>query len=574
MSPTTPFRREPMLERLRSETFDVVVIGGGITGVGVALDAASRGLRTALIERDDFASGTSSKSSKLVHGGLRYLQNGDIRLVYEALRERQRLLRNAPHLVDVMPFMIPVLTRDGLISRKVAKALGSAMWMYDITGGLRIGRRHRKLRADAAFEHVPTLERERLAGAYLYFDAAADDARLTLAVARTAARLGAVVVNRCAVTGLTRNHAGVVDGAVVDAGDGEITVRAGVVVSAAGVWADEIRALDETVAPDTIRPAKGVHITIPWEKVRNDIAVVIPVPKDKRSLFIVPWNRRPDGSFEHAYVGTTDTDYDGPVDDPQCTPDDIAYLLNAINASVSEPITADDVLGTWAGLRPLVAGGGGVEATGKEARTADLSRNHHVDRSDSNVVTVTGGKLTTYRRMAADTVDEATAILGRGGRSRTRRLRLHGAEGTDDLRQEGAADRLGVAPDVLEHLVGRHGGEARTLVAMIAAEPELGRPLVPSLPHLRAEALYAVRYEMARTLDDVLTRRIPARWLAREASAGVAADVARLVAGDLGWGDAEIERQVADYLTRVERERDAAGLPLGAGTAGTTTEET
>jgi glycerol-3-phosphate dehydrogenase len=542
MSPTTPFRREPMLERLRSETFDVVVVGGGITGVGVALDAASRGLRTALVERDDFASGTSSKSSKLVHGGLRYLQNGDVRLVYQALRERQRLLRNAPHLVDVMPFMIPVLTRDGLISRKVAKALGSAMWMYDLTGGLRIGKRHRKLRAEAAFEHIPTLERERLAGAYLYFDAAADDARLTLAVARTAARLGAVVVNRCTVVGLTRDHAGKVNGAVVDTGDGEVTVRAGVVVSATGVWADEVRAIDEAVAPDSIRPAKGVHITIPWEKVRNDIAVVIPVPNDKRSLFIVPWNRRPDGSFDHAYVGTTDTDYDGPLDDPQCTDADIEYVLHALNRSLTTGVTPDDITGVWAGLRPLVK-------SASSSRTADLSRNHQVDVSEAGVVRVMGGKLTTYREMAEDTIDTALRQLGRSRRrSKTARLRLVGAEG-----------HRPVAPDHPDaHLAGRYGAELDEVRAIVAFDPTLAEPLVPGHPHLRAEAVFAVRHEMATTLDDILVRRTRVHLFDREAAEAAAPDVARLIAGELGWDEAEIDRQIAVYRALCQRERSAA----------------
>ncbi|MGZ4793543.1 MAG: glycerol-3-phosphate dehydrogenase/oxidase, partial [Ilumatobacteraceae bacterium] len=263
MPPATPFRRADMLDRLESETFDVLVIGGGITGTGVALDAAARGLRTALVERNDFASGTSSKSSKLVHGGIRYLQQGEVRLVYEALRERQRLRRNAPHLVKVLPFMIPVLTRDGVVSRKIARALGSAMWMYDLTGGWRIGKFHRRLKKDAAFAHLPTMPKERLASAYLYFDATVDDARLCLTVARTAAANGAVVVNRCRVVELTKGDAGVATGAVVEADGRLVTVRAKVIVNAAGVWCDEVRTLDEGTDPDSIRPAKGVHITVP-----------------------------------------------------------------------------------------------------------------------------------------------------------------------------------------------------------------------------------------------------------------------------------------------------------------------
>ena len=335
MPPPIPFRRTDMVDRLEAESFDVLVIGGGITGTGVALDAAARGLRTALVERDDFASGTSSKSSKLVHGGLRYLQQGEIRLVYQALRERERLRKNAPHLVKVLPFMIPILTRDGVVSRKIARAMGSAMWMYDLTGGWRIGKVHRRLKRDAAFAHLPTMPKERLASAYLYFDATVDDARLCLTVARTAAVHGAVVVNRCRVVEITKDADGHTSGAVVDAGGRLINVRAKVVVNAAGVWSDEVRTLDEGADPDSIRPAKGVHVTVPWEKVRNDIAVVIPVPKDKRSLFVVPWGRRPDGTFEHTYVGTTDTEYAGSIDDPQCTKDDITYVLKALNASIT-----------------------------------------------------------------------------------------------------------------------------------------------------------------------------------------------------------------------------------------------
>jgi glycerol-3-phosphate dehydrogenase len=386
-----PFDRGAMLRRLAEEAFDVVVVGGGITGVGVALDAASRGLRTALVEKGDFASGTSSKSSKLVHGGLRYLQQGEVRLVYEALAERQRLRRNAPHLVRVLPFLIPILTRDGVVNAKIARALGTAMWGYDLTGGLRIGKRHKRISATEALAYVPTMPGERLSSAYLYYDARADDARLCLTVARTAAAHGAAVANHASVTGLRKGADGTVTGVVVEADGATFDVSTTVVVNATGVWSDDVRALDEGTHPDSIRPAKGIHLTLPWDKVRNEIAVVIPVPKDRRSLFVVPWG-------DCTYVGTTDTDYDGPLDDPRCTADDIAYVLRALNASITTGITEADIVGTWAGLRPLVKQTGG--------RTADLSRRHRVTTSSSRVISVTGGKLTTYRRMAVDTVDE------------------------------------------------------------------------------------------------------------------------------------------------------------------------
>jgi len=540
-----------MLAQLGSETFDVLVIGGGITGAGVALDAASRGLRTALVERDDFASGTSSKSSKLIHGGLRYLQQGEVRLVYEALHERQRLRRNAPHLVNVLPFMIPVLTKDGVVSRKIARALGSAMWMYDLTGGWRIGRFHRRLTADAAFAHLPTMPRERLASAYLYYDATADDARLCLTVARTAAAHGAVVVNRCPVTSITKDGVGRVDGAVVEADGTSITVRARVVVNAAGVWADDVRAMDEGTHPDSIRPAKGVHITVPWDKVRNDIAVVIPVPKDKRSLFVVPWGAKADGTFEHTYVGTTDTDYSGPLDDPQCTKDDIEYVLRALNASVTTGVTADDITGVWAGLRPLVK-------AAPSARTADLSRRHSVRRSAGGVITVAGGKLTTYREMAADTVDEVAEELGRKLRCRTKNLPLLGGDGYSPA----------AAGSPAAHLGGRFGTLADEVGALVTADSTLGEPLVHGLTYLRAEAVYAVRAEMARTLDDVLTRRTRARLLDRDATLAAAPAVADLLASELGWDDRERDAQLADFTARC-REEELAAATLGVELLGT-----
>jgi glycerol-3-phosphate dehydrogenase len=455
-------------------------VGGGITGAGCALDAASRGLRTALIERDDFASGTSSKSSKMVHGGLRYLQNRDVRLVYQALRERQRLLRNAPHLVKILPFLLPVFTgKDGMVPAKLARAMGTIMWAYDLTGGARIGKLHERLSVDETMAHVPTLRRERLAPSYLYYDARADDARLTLTLARTAAvDYGAVVVNDTPVVGIRKDDQGRATGVIVEADGRTIAVAGTAVVNACGVWADTVRTLDEGTDPDSIRPAKGIHITIPWSLVRNDIAAVVPVPKDKRSIFVVPW-----GDF--TYAGTTDTDYDGPIDDPQCTPEDIDYVLRTLNHSLTTEITRDDIVGTWAGLRPL------VKAAASE-RTADLSRNHKVATSASGVVTVTGGKLTTYREMAEDAIDHVidhvleVDILGRiAKRSRTRKISLRGASGYADLLDRPAAISRDLDAATVEHLANRYGGEARTVIAMAERDPKLAEPLVPGLPTSR-----------------------------------------------------------------------------------------
>ena len=529
------FDRTTALARLASDEFDVLVVGGGITGAGVALDAASRGLRTALVERHDFASGTSSRSSKLVHGGLRYLEQSEFLLVYEGLRERQIIRQNAPHLVRVLPFLVPILKTGGLLDRRLARLLGTAMWMYDLAGGWRI-RRHQRINKGAALQHIPTLRADRLESAYLYYDCQADDARLTLSVVRTAAAYGAVVANYAALTSFIKDDRGKVTGATVEAEGAAITVRTRVVVNATGVWADDVRELDEGEHPAALRPAKGIHITLPRDKVRNDIAAVIPVQADERSIFVIPWN-------DETYVGTTDTDYDGTLDDPQCSPADIAYLLDALNDAIEPPVAASDILGTWAGLRPLLR-------DADSPHTADLSREHRVRVAGSNVVTVIGGKLTTYRRMAMHTVDQVMRLAGRRRRCRTKRLYLVGANGYE----EPGAD----APAEQEHLAHRYGTEAAVVADLVRADPRLSEPLVPGLPYLRAEAVFAVRHEMARTLDDVLARRTRARLLDRDASGEAAEAVAALVAPELGWDDAELARQVRAYRDALTVERAAA----------------
>jgi glycerol-3-phosphate dehydrogenase len=534
------FDRASHLQQCFDEEFDVLVIGGGITGTGVALDAATRGLSTALVDKGDLASGTSSKSSKLVHGGIRYLQQKEVGLVYEALAERQILRKTAPHLVRVLPFLLPVFTKDGLLPRRLARLLGTTMWMYDLTGGMRIGKLHKRVSKDEALRYMPTLPVDNIAASYIYYDAQADDARLTLTVAKTAADHGAAIANYARVVSLTKDAGGKVSGARVEVDGVEHDIRARTVVNATGVWSDDVRALDEGTHPASIRPAKGIHITVPWSLVRNEIAAVIPVPKDRRSVFVVPWGGE-GGPHQYTYIGTTDTDYDGPLDDPQITAEDIAYLLRAINHAVTTTITEDDILGTWAGLRPLVS-------AAKSERTADLSRRHSVRQSPSGLVTVTGGKLTTYRRMAADTVDRIVETLGRGGRSRTKRIRLHGADGWD-------------APGLPTALAERYGTDARDVVALERDDPQLAKPLIENLPYSRAEVVYAVRAEMACTVDDVLSRRTRARLLARDASAIAADDVAALMATELGWSDTERERQLAHYRALVDEERAAGGLP-------------
>jgi len=521
------FDRAEALDRLAREHFDVLVIGGGITGAGVALDAASRGLRTAVVERDDFGSGTSSRSSRLVHGGLRYLSQGDYRLVAQALAERRRLLANAPHLVRPLPFLVPSYG-----SRAGVRAISSALWMYDVAGGFRIGHLHRRLSPADALARAPSLRSDGLAGAHLYYDAQTDDARLTLAVARTAVLdHGAVAANHVRVTKVEPG------GAELEADGQRLEVDASIVVSATGVWADEVSG---GTAEPTIRPAKGVHITLPAELVRTDVALVLRVPADGRSGFVVPWT-----GTGRVYVGTTDTDYDGPLDAPACTAADVDYLLEAVNAGLTTDLAPADIVGSWAGLRPLVAGG----ATGR--RSTDLSRRHRVTRSPEGLITISGGKLTTYRAMAEDTVDEVEAALGRRrSKARTATLALRGSGR--------APTPPGVDERVATHLAGRYGSEARVVAAMVAADPDLGRPLVPTLPYLRAEAVYGVRYEMARDLDDVLSRRARCLVIARDATAAAAPDVAELLAPDLGWSEAETAAQVDRFQAGVDAERLAA----------------
>jgi glycerol-3-phosphate dehydrogenase len=560
------FDRSESLARLATERFDVLVIGGGITGVGVALDAASRGLRTALVERDDFAAGTSSRSSKLVHGGIRYLAQREIRLVYESLHERQRLLDNAPHLVSPLPFLIPLFGRDGVVQKNVARAYSVALWLYDLTGGWRIGKRHRRVSRTEALAHLPTLRTDRLVAGFYYYDAWADDARLTLAVARTGALdHGAVLCNYTSVQELLRGSSGKVAGAVVRSGPPPMgdtfEVRASVVVNATGVWADHVRSLEEAAHPHSLRPAKGVHLTVSRSKLPADIAAVLPVPKDRRSIFVVPWA---DG--DDVYIGTTDTAWDGSLDDPVCVPEDVDYLLDAVNSSVAAPLSAEDVTGVWAGLRPLLMPPPGHKVS---ERTSDLSRRHQVRRSEADLVTVTGGKLTTYRKMAEDTVDEVVRVLGHRAPSkvtgcRTARLPIRGSAGLGALLAPGAASRFGLDEDVFTALVHRHGGETPDVLDLASGRPELLEPLVPGMPQLRAEAVWAARREMALTIDDVLSRRVRAGIRRAAAAAEASAGVASLLAGEWARDRDDLAEEARLFSESVLGSLETAGIPAPA----------
>lgn len=528
------FDRATALERLAGETFDVLVVGAGVTGAGVALDAASRGLRTALVEERDFGYGTSSKSSKMVHGGIRYLQQGDVKLVWQALRERRNLLKNAPHLVRPLGFMIPIYTKGGLIPKFLARLFRIVLFGYDLVGGAAIVGRHKRLTAAEALALMPTLKPKGLHSALLYYDARTDDARLTLALVRSAADHGAVVANYAGLTEILKDGRGKATGARVTTGAGTIDVSARCVVNAAGVWIDDVARTDVGPGHETMRPARGVHMTVPMSALQNrDVAVILAASGGPGSVFVVPWG-------EFSYVGTTDTDFSGPLDDLHVFATDVDILLEHLNPSIVEPLAPETVLGGWAGLRPLLRGE-------DDAKTADLSRRHRISRSASDVVTIAGGKLTTYRRMAEDTVDEVLAVLGRQAACRTKSLALHGSRGHDKVGDE--------------HLRSRYGADAAAVLALVDRDPTLGEPLVPGQPYLRAEAVYAAESEMVVDLDDVFSRRTRARLFARDATIEVADAVAALIAGPLGWSADEQARQVERYRASVAAEQEAIRSP-------------
>jgi glycerol-3-phosphate dehydrogenase len=561
--------RSATLSRLATERFDVLVIGGGITGAGAALDAASRGLRVALVEARDLASGTSSRSSKLIHGGLRYLEQRDFKLVYEALRERDLLVSKlAPHLVKPVSFLYPLYKK--VVERPY---VGAGLVLYDAMEGTRRPvPHHRHLTARGALRLAPALSPERLAGAMRYYDAQVDDARYTLTVARTAAAHSAVVATRVSAVSVMRGPDGVrVTGARVrDEETGRsFDVSAETVVVCAGVWTDLVHELAGVRAGYRVRMSKGVHIVVPRSAVNADTGMILRT--DKSVLFFIPWGER-------WIVGTTDTDFTGDRAEPAATQEDVDYLLAAANRVLVRPLLRADVIAVYAGLRPLVEAVGEVNGSKGAKATTKVSREHVVDVPVPGLASIAGGKFTTYRLMARDVVDAAVADFDREVPSSvTEQLPLLGADGLVGVRAGAGrlAEDCRVSRAAVEHLIDRYGTLAGEVLDLIRADPGLAQPLADGYPYLRAEVAYAVTHEDALHVDDVLMRRMRLFIESADSGAGVAAEVALIMARLLGWSRRRRAAETRRYLEAVaaEQTRPAAGasaVAAGVAVAGVT----
>lgn len=536
-----PDGRAQAIESLRTHELDVLVIGGGIVGAGTALDAATRGLTTGIVEARDWGSGTSSRSSKLVHGGIRYLEQLDFRLVREALGERGLLLqRIAPHLVKPVKFLYPV--RVPLFERLY---IGAGMTLYDLfswTGGRPPGvPHHRHLSKRQLAKAAPDLAPDAFRGGLVYFDAQVDDARYVASLVRTAAEYGAHAASRVKVVDLVREGARVVGVEAVDRESGEhFTIRARQVVSATGVWTDELQGL-AGVRPFRVRASKGVHLVVPRDRIRGTLGLLLRT--EKSVLFLIPWGR-------HWLIGTTDTDWHLDLAHPAATAADIDYILRHINTVLATPLTRDDVEGVYAGLRPLLAG--------ESDETSKLSREHIVATPVPGFVVVAGGKLTTYRVMAKDTVDAVARGLDRPTpESVTDDIGLTGAEGYRAAwnRRGRIARRHRLQVGSVGHLLNRYGVHAREVLALIDERRELGELLPGSDDYLAAEVVYAASHEGALHLDDVLARRTRMSIEAWDRGVSAAPVAARLMGEVLGWDAARVEQETERYLERVAAER-------------------
>ncbi|MFI6824446.1 glycerol-3-phosphate dehydrogenase/oxidase [Micromonospora sp. NPDC050187] len=560
----SPVRRAADLRRLRAERFDVLVIGGGVTGAGAALDAASRGLKVALVEARDFAAGTSSRSSKLIHGGLRYLEQLEFGLVHEALTERGLLAtRLAPHLVRPVPILVPLPDGGGvrdLPARAWRRAYyGTGVAAYDVFAGLFGGGRgmplHRHLTREGTRRVFPSLRADQLAGAIRYFDGQVDDARLVVTLARTAASLGATMVTSARAVGLIRQAREVTGVRVRDleappgSPDAEFEVHARTVIAATGVWSDDLSRMlnDVGLRPGLrVRASKGVHLVVPRSAITGETGLILRTPTSV--LFVIPWGG-------HWIIGTTDTDWRLDRSHPAASARDIDYLLQQVNAVLDKPLTTADIEGVYAGLRPLLSG--------EADSTSKLSREHAVVEPMLGLLLVAGGKYTTYRVMAGDVVDRAARRLGNVRPSRTADLPLLGADGYAAMWRDRAdlARRHGVPVGVMEHLLERYGSLTLDLLALIAADPLLAAPLAGAPEYLAAEVTYAARAEGALHLEDVLTRRTRISFETSHRGLESAEHTAELMGAVLGW-DADVRaREVAHYRARVEAERQSQRMP-------------
>jgi glycerol-3-phosphate dehydrogenase len=545
----TPPRLDPAYRakswtRLGTRHFDVLVIGGGVTGSGVALDAATRGLSVALVEQRDFASGTSSRSSKLMHGGLRYLEQLDFSLVREALKERElALTRLAPHLVKPVSFLYPLTHRAW--ERPYVTA---GLTLYDNMGGARSVPGHKQLSRTGARRLAPALRSDALTGALLYYDAQMDDARHTLTVARTAAAYGALIFNSARVVELTRAGERITGAIVEDVETGaRVSVKASVVVNCTGVWTDEIQTLAGGRGRFNVRASKGVHIVVARDRINSEVGLILRTASSV--LFVIPWGT-------HWIIGTTDTDWNLDLAHPAASKADIAYLLAQVNSVLTHPITPDDIQGVYAGLRPLLSG--------EDEQTSQLSREHAVARPQPGLISIAGGKYTTYRVMAADAIDAAREDIGPGvADSVTEHIPLLGADGYPALMNQ--LDRLSRKVDLpvwrLTHLLGRYGSLVNELFELAEGDRSLFEPVPGAEEYLKIELLYGATHEGALHLDDLLARRsrISIETLSRGVDSADA--VADLVAPVLGWDDAERATEVQLYRQRVQAERESQQMP-------------
>lgn len=546
----TPQTRAEALEAMSDDAgLDVLVIGGGVTGAGIALDAATRGLRTGIVEAQDWASGTSSRSSKLVHGGLRYLQMLDFSLVHEALTERDLLIKEiAPHLVERVPFLYPV------IKHYERPMVGAGIALYDVlaTIGSRKGRAmpfHKHLSKKALHRAFPDLSDDSALGAIQYWDASVDDARLVLTVVRTAADYGALAASRTQLIELTKSDAGRVNGAVVrDLETGrDHTIKAAHVINATGVWTEETESLAGTDGGLKVLASKGIHIVVPRSRIRGDVGLILQT--EKSVLFVIPWSR-------YWVIGTTDTPYERDNVHPVATATDIDYVLEHANAVLAKPLTRDDIIGTWAGLRPLLQPG-----TKKGTSSAKVSREHTVASPTPGLTVIAGGKLTTYRIMAKDAVDFALGGRAAALPSITDRIPLLGAVGLDAVRRqtERYQARFGWSKPMIQHLLHRYGSAMRQLIDAIEVTPDLAKPLEHAPAYLRAEIHFAATHEQVLHLEDVMLHRTRLTYEVADQGRAALDEIAQIVADVLGWDEAKIAQEKASYIARCEA-TDAAAL--------------